>query len=187
MAERERGQVVPPDQSEAPDVWYKVSPGFTHPNGVADEGSLPIHHRDMGEGFQPLSPKEQMRRWGRVMYEPTDAPEELEEEVEEEYGNTLAATLPTPVPVGLPHGEVQKNLEVDPNSQPEDDESNQVETRRTTRRRAPVAVEEVDFSDKNDDELRQMASNEGLDFPPETPRRNIEGALRKRLQERSRG
>ncbi|HTD19412.1 MAG TPA: hypothetical protein VK667_07765 [Ktedonobacteraceae bacterium] len=55
--------------------FYKVAAGLTSTRGVHEHGEI-VSHRDMGEGFEPLSPKTQEQHFGRVMYEKHEPSEE---------------------------------------------------------------------------------------------------------------
>jgi len=51
--------------------YYKVAAGYTTTGGVAEEGQV-VRAEDMvhpGVEFAPLTPEEQMAKWGRVIYE----------------------------------------------------------------------------------------------------------------------
>ena len=72
--------------------YYKVAAGYTTTGGVAEEGQV-VRAEDMvhpGVEFEPLTPEEQMAKWGRVIYE----------EYTPEEGEVIGSVDAPPYPTG---------------------------------------------------------------------------------------
>jgi hypothetical protein len=134
---------------------YKVAAGLTSIRGVHEDGEI-VTHEEMGPGFDPIDPKIQMDKYGRVMYQKHDpTPDELRR-------------------LSLARGAVKTT----PPRLEEEDEEEEFEPQEEE------VQDSKDLKDLNDDELWTMAIAEGLDFPRETPRERVQGALAKKMQER---